>query len=103
MDAHANAPAHDPSHQVPMSLYYTIYAILMALLVLTVWVNYLNIGVWALPVALTIAVIKAVLVVIYFMHMRYTGKLMWLWFSVGFVWLGMMIFGILTDVIMRSH
>jgi hypothetical protein len=35
--------------------------------------------------------------------MRFTGKLMWLWVSIGFIWLGMMLFGILIDVYMRTR
>jgi cytochrome c oxidase subunit IV len=89
------------AHDTSMGLYYKIYAALMALLILTVGAAYLHTGLWALPIALTIAVIKAVLVIVYFMHMRFTGKLMWVWLCVGVIWLCMLLFGILTDVIMR--
>lgn len=100
-----HTPAEYPHHteEPPMRAYYMIYGALMTLLILTVWVNYLDIGRWALPAALTIAVLKAILVIIYFMHLRTTGKLMWLWFVCGFVWLGMMLFGVLTDVVMRMR
>ena len=91
------------THENTLKLYYTVYGALMLLLVLTVGAAYLKVGAWALPIALTIAVIKSILVIIYFMLMRFTPKLMWLWFSIGFVWLCMMIFGITTDVIMRMH
>jgi cytochrome c oxidase subunit 4 len=71
MQAHASHPVthEEPHHAVPLSLYIKIYVILMVLLVLTVVVNELNFGVWNLPIALTIAAVKAILVIIYFMHL----------------------------------
>jgi len=102
MDAHATA-APQTGHDSPLGLYLKVYVALMVLLVLTVGVAYLNIGAWSLPVALTIAAIKAVVVVIYFMHMRFTGKLMWVYISASVVWLGMLLFGVLIDVIMRTR
>ena len=104
MDSHVtNSESAHEHHGSALGLYITIYLILMALLVLTVWVAYINIGIMALPVALTIAFIKAILVIIYFMHMRYTGKLMWLYTAIGFVWLAMLLFGVLVDVFMRTR
>ena len=98
----SSATAAPHEHQpVDMGLYYKIYGILMVLLILTVVAARINLGAWNLPIALLIAVIKAVLVIIYFMHMRYTGKLMWVYASAAFVWLAMMMFGIMSDVWMR--
>jgi cytochrome c oxidase subunit 4 len=41
-------------------------------------------------VALTIAVIKATLVVLFFMHVRYSGRLIWLVIVAGLLWLAIM-------------
>ena len=41
-------------------------------------------------VALTIAVIKATLVVLYFMHVRYSGRLIWLVIGSALFWLAIM-------------
>ena len=41
-------------------------------------------------VALTIAVIKASLVVLYFMHVRYSGRLIWVVIVAALLWLGIM-------------
>jgi cytochrome c oxidase subunit IV len=41
-------------------------------------------------VALTIAVIKATLVVLYFMHVRYSGRLIWLVILAALLWLAIM-------------
>jgi len=91
------------SHETPMSLYYTIYAILMVLLVLTVAVAYFDFGALSMPIAMTIAVVKAALVVVYFMHMRHTGKLMWIYTAVGVIWLICMIASIVIDGYARGY
>jgi len=98
----AHVESHE-SHETPMSLYYAVYGILMGLLVLTVVVAYFHLGAWALPVAMSIAIVKAGLVVVYFMHMRHTGKLMWLYDAIGLTWLGVLILAVLIDVYARGR
>lgn len=56
--------------------YGTLAAVLAALLVLTgvtVAVSYKHLGFWNVPVALTIASLKATLVLMFFMHLKYEG------------------------------
>lgn len=78
--------------------YWQIFAALMGLLFLTVLVAYLHIDPWwAIIVAMTIATVKAVLVILYFMHVRYNSKLTWLFVGSGFVWLIIMVGITLTD------
>ena len=52
-------------------------------------------------VALTIAVIKATLVVLYFMHVRYSTRLIWVIVVAGFFWLGIMFVFTLSDYLSR--
>jgi cytochrome c oxidase subunit 4 len=52
-------------------------------------------------VALTIAVIKATLVVLYFMHVRYSTRLIWVIVVAGFFWLGIMFVFTLSDYLTR--
>ncbi len=75
-----------------------------ALIVLTgvTWqVSYINLGVYNVVVALIIASVKASLVALYFMHLRKENELVWAFalFPLGF--LGLIIFGTLTDVLFR--
>ena len=78
--------------------YWQVFALLMILLFLTVFIAYMHINPWlAIIVAMTIAIIKAVLVVLYFMHVRYNSKLTWLFVVSGFFWLLIMIGITLTD------
>ncbi|HEY0404291.1 MAG TPA: cytochrome C oxidase subunit IV family protein [Pyrinomonadaceae bacterium] len=53
-------------------------------------------------VALTIAVIKATLVVLYFMHVRYSTRLIWVVVVAGFFWLGILFVLTMSDYLSRS-
>jgi len=103
MNTPANSLHSEDAHpETPMSVYYSVYGILMVLLVLTVVVAYFHLGALALPIAMAIAITKAALVVWYFMHMKYTGKLMWIYSTVGMLWLIILICSILIDAYARS-
>ena len=76
--------------------------ILTALLVgtaVTVWVAQVDLGPWSLAVALTIAVLKATLVVLFFMHMKYSHRLNWIFFAAAIIWLVLLISMVLVDVL----
>ena len=60
---------HD--HILPRSLYYGIFAVLMVLTAATVGAAFVDLGPLNIIVALTIAVVKASLVVLIFMHVKY--------------------------------
>jgi cytochrome c oxidase subunit 4 len=77
-------------HVVPLRLYIAIFASLLGLTALTVYVAFLDLGPLNTVVALTIAVVKAFLVVLFFMHVRYSSRLTWVFAAAGFVWLGIM-------------
>lgn len=53
-------------------------------------------------VALTIAVIKATLVVLYFMHVRYSTRLIWVVVVAGFFWLGILFVLTMSDYLSRN-
>jgi len=82
--AHDHAEEH---HVQPVSLYFLVWIALVILLVVTVGVAYINLGPLNNAVALTIAIIKAVLVILFFMGTRYSSRLTWLWASAGFAFL----------------
>ncbi len=82
--AHDHAEEH---HVQPVSLYILVYIALIILLVVTVAVSYINLGPLNNAVALAIAIVKAVLVILFFMGTRYSSRLTWLWASAGFAFL----------------
>jgi cytochrome c oxidase subunit 4 len=62
-------------HVAPIKLYVTIFGSLMVFTVITVAVAFINLGALNFPVALSIAIIKATLVILFFMHLKYSSKL----------------------------
>jgi cytochrome c oxidase subunit 4 len=79
---------HSESHVHPVSLYTRTLWWLMALLIATVAAGYIpNVPNWlGVVIALTIAVWKATIVIMNFMHVRFSGKLAWLFAGAGFFW-----------------
>ena len=93
---------HQSHHVTQPSVYYTVYVLLVVLMLMTVGASYVNMG-GALNniVAMTIATIKAALVVLFFMQVKMGTRLTWVWASIGFIWL-IVLFGTLGDYITRN-
>ena len=90
-------------HIVQRKVYYLIFGALMALTVTTVAVAYFDLGATLNTViALTIAVTKATLVILYFMHVRYSPRLTWVVICSGLLWLIIMIGLTLSDYLTRN-
>jgi len=85
----------------PLWLYFAIFFALMALLIATVWASYFDLGAGNAAIALTIAVAKAMLVILFFMHVRHAGKLVWIFAGAAFLWLGILLSLTLTDYASR--
>jgi cytochrome c oxidase subunit IV len=100
-DSHA-AGAHAEPHVGSFGSYLAIFGALMVLTALTVGVSRVNLGDWNLIVAVLIACVKASIVVLFFMHVKYSGPLIKLTAACGFVWL-LFLFGItFADYIGRT-
>lgn len=87
---------------VPIKLYLQNWAALLALLLLTIGAAYVNLGPFNTVLALTIAVIKAFLIVMIFMHIKWGAKLLHLAAIAGVLWLGIMITLVLQDYLTRG-
>jgi len=74
----------------------------MALLALTVAAAYVALGRWSVVLAMMIATVKALLVILYFMHALYRSRLIWLFAGLGFAWLGIMIVLTVSDYLSRG-
>ncbi|MCC6849593.1 MAG: cytochrome C oxidase subunit IV family protein [Deltaproteobacteria bacterium] len=94
--------AHSSDHVVSIKLYVAIFAALMALTALTVWVAFIDLGTLNTFMALAIAVAKASLVVLFFMHVKYSSKLTWLVVASGFVFLAIMLALTMSDIVSRG-
>jgi len=89
-------------HIVSPKIYYVIFIALVVLTVVTWSAAKLDLGKMNAVVALTIAVIKATLVVLYFMHVRYSSRLTWVFVCAGFFWLAIMVALTLGDYMTRG-
>jgi cytochrome c oxidase subunit IV len=90
------------AHLVPKRTYYLIFLALMVCTAITVWVAFLDLGAMNSIVALTIAVFKATLVVLFFMHVKYSPRLTWLVVIGGIFWLGLLLAMTMGDYLTRS-
>jgi cytochrome c oxidase subunit IV len=88
-------------HIASLRVNYAVFVALMALLAATVGLAYLDLGPANLPIAMGIAAVKAALIVLVFMHVRYSHRLTWVFSSAGLLWLLILIS--LTVVDYRSR
>ncbi len=99
--SHSSAD-HGASHVVSLKVYFAIFAALMVLTAATVWVAFIDLGALNTLVALAVAVTKATLVILFFMHVKYSTKLTWLVVASGFVFLAIMIALTMADIVSRG-
>ena len=90
------------AHISPKSTYYAIFGALMALTALTVYVAFQHLGWLNFPVAITIALFKASLVVLFFMHVKYSSKLTKLLVASTFFFLACLFGLTMTDYLSRG-
>lgn len=89
-------------HITPPRVYFIVYILLLALLGVTVGLYVLHLGpVMSIVAAMIVAVIKASLVVLFFMQVYYSSKLTWVWAALGFLWL-FFLGGIIVDYVSRT-
>ena len=101
VDAHMTEHAHDQHHVVPLRIYYGIFAILLILTGVTVAVAYMDLGRLNTVAALAIACFKALMVVLYFMHVKYSTRLIKLTVVAGLYWMGIIFALTLSDYLTR--
>jgi len=90
-------------HIVSPKIYLVIFLTLMAGTAITVWVAFQNFGKFNIVIALAIATFKATLVVLYFMHARYSPKRTQLVIVCSVFWLAIMLALTLSDYQTREH
>ena len=90
------------NHVVPVRLYLTIVGCLFCLTVITVLAAFVELGVLNTPLALGIALLKATLVVLFFMHVRYNTPLMWVFAASGFFMLLILLALLMQDYMSRD-
>lgn len=106
-----HAPAHEGHHIVPLSVYFLVFAALMVLTYVTVQVAHADLGhpevlTVRIPlnviVALGIAITKATLVVLFFMHVKYSSRLVQIIVAGSVVWLLILLVVTISDYVSRG-
>lgn len=88
------------AHPSPRA-YAAVFFALLLLTATTVGAAFVDLGPFNLPAALLIAALKATLVVLYFMHVRFSARIIWIVAGAGFLWLAHLIGGVLADYFTR--
>ncbi|WP_103019968.1 cytochrome C oxidase subunit IV family protein [Salinibacter altiplanensis] len=94
--------AHDGPHIVPKSILLKVFGALIVLTGLTVGVAYVPLGPLTVPVALGIAGLKATLVVLFFMHLKYDNPVNALTFTIGTIFVVVFVTITLLDTAFRG-
>jgi len=102
MDAHAHHADLGHEHVTSLGVYLGIFGALMVLTAVTVGVAYVDLGSLNILVALGVAVFKASLVVLYFMHLKYSSKLTWIVVGAGVFWLAILLSITMVDYLTRG-
>ena len=93
---------HTPHvHVTPLSTYIFVFLALAAGTLLTWAASTVDLGGWNTPIALLIATIKAVLVILFFMHLIHSTRLTWVVVIASFLWLGTLFVLTFADYLTR--
>jgi len=88
-------------HDSGIRTYIVVWGALIVLTVVTVSVSYVSLGLMNVVVALLIASVKASLVALFFMHLRYESRLVWGFALTPIFFLVLIIAGTLSDTLFR--
>lgn len=94
---------HAHHHPTSPAVYAAVYAALLLLTLLTVWIaSTFKLGGYEVPVALGIAAVKTALVGLIFMHLSHSGKLVWLVIAAALLFFALMMGLMLADFMTRG-
>ena len=91
-----------PAHQPSVKTYFMVAAALMFLLALTVGVSFFNLGPFNVVLSLGISILKALLIMMIFMEVRYSHPIVWLFAGASFLWLLIMLTLTISDYFTRG-
>ncbi len=78
-------------HVLPVRTYLLVFVALTVMTVVTWWVAFIDFGALNDVIALGIACFKAVLVILWFMHVKFSTRLTWAFVAAGFFWLAILL------------
>ena len=89
------------SQITPRRTYFFVFLALLAMLAGTIALSFFDLGMWNTVGAVVIAIAKAVLVILFFMHVRHSSQLTRIFVIAGFIWLAILIGLTLSDYLTR--
>jgi len=101
-DENLDQSPQESAHAGSTATYFIVFAGLLGLTFLTVVASYANLGTWHTPAALLIAAVKAVLVLLFFMHLLHSPRLTWLTLGGALLTFGIMMWYTLSDYLTRD-
>ena len=93
--------AHAEPHITGYLTYFFVWLALTVLTLITIWVSYIDFGVLNIIVALSIASVKASLVALFFMHLKYEDTMTWVFALYPLGLLALLIGLTISDVFYR--
>lgn len=93
---------HEPEHVASVRSYVVVFAALLVLTAITTVVAFVDLGPLNVILMLAIAVTKAVIVILFFMHVRYSDRLTAAVVTSGFIWLAILIAFTMSDFAARG-
>lgn len=93
---------HGHGHILPVRSYVVVYVALLVLLGATVGAAFFDLGRFNFVLTMVIAVAKAAMILLVFMHVRYGDRLTWVFSTAAFLWLGILIALTLNDYFTRG-
>jgi len=103
LSAHAGDPetGHHGDHPT-VGTYIAVFVALMILLLVAMWLGYAVHGLTGSILGFLVGVLKAVLIILFFMHVKYGTRLTWIFADAPFLWLGIMIVMTMNDFVTRA-
>lgn len=100
--ANITNPEHGEHHIVTPKTYCIVFATLLAFTGITVWAAFINLGIFNPMIALFIACTKAVIVILFFMHVFFQSKLIKMTVGAGFFTFLVLVIMTLSDYMSRA-
>lgn len=93
---------HAAQHIVPKRIYFAVFFVLIVLTWVTTYISTVDLHRWNIFVALAIAIVKASIVALFFMHVWYSTRLTKMIVMCAIFWLILLLFITMTDIWTRS-
>src|SRR5450432_409358 len=93
---------HSEHHVVPKRVYFLVFFTLIVMTWVTTWISTVDLGRLNIFVALSIAIFKASLVILFFMHVKYGTRLTKMIVLAGLYWLILLLFIAMLDIWTRN-